>query len=75
MDRRRSWTLRVLALAVASVSLAGCASYPARPYGSGDGGGYRPSAYPAQAWGGRGYGYGYGGEYGGGGWSRRGGWR
>ena len=75
MDRRRSWPLRVLALAVASGSLAGCASYPARPYGSRGGGGYRPSAYPAQAWGGRGYGYGYGGEYGGSGWSRRGGWR
>ena len=40
MDRRRSWTLRVLALAVAGASLAGCAVYPAGPYGYGHGGGY-----------------------------------
>jgi hypothetical protein len=55
MDRRRSWTLRVLALAVAGASLAGCAVYPARPYGHGHGGGYgyRPYAYSAPAWGGR----------------------
>ena len=53
MDRRRSWTLRVLALAVAGASLAGCAVYPARPYGYGHGGGhgYRPYAYSAPAWG------------------------
>ena len=78
MDRRRSWTLRVLALAVAGASLAGCAVYPARPYGYGHGGGhgYRPYAYSAPAWGrsGRGYGHGYGGGYGGG-WGHRGGWR
>ena len=35
MDRRRSWTVRVLALTIAGVSLAGCAVYPARPYGYG----------------------------------------
>jgi hypothetical protein len=77
MDRRRSWTLRVLALAVAGASLAGCAVYPARPYGYGHGGGhgYRPYAYSAPAWGsGRGYGYGYGRGHGGG-WDHRGGWR
>ena len=56
MDRRCSWTLRVLALAVAGASLAGCAVYPARPYGYGHGGGhgYRPYAYSAPAWGGAG---------------------
>jgi hypothetical protein len=79
MDRRRSWTLRVLALAVAGASLAGCTVYPARPYGygygHGGGHGYRPYAYSAPAWGsGRGYGHGYGGGYGGG-WGHRGGWR
>ena len=76
MDRRRSRTLRVLALTIAGVSLAGCAVHPARPYGYGHGGGYgsRPYAYSAPSWGGRGYGYGHGGGHGGG-WGHRGGWR
>ena len=45
MGRRRSWTLRVLALAVAGASLAGCAVYPAGPYGYGHGGGYGYRSY------------------------------
>jgi hypothetical protein len=76
MDRRSSWTLRVLVLTVAGASLAGCAVYPARPYGHGGGYGYRPYAYSAPAWGGgRGHGYGYGGGGYGYGRGYGGGWR
>ena len=72
MNRRHSRIRHFLVLAAVGASLAGCAVYPARTH-YGGGHGYRPYAYSAPSWGGRGYGY--GGGYSGGGWGYRNGWR